>query len=212
MTFQDLQRSAAEGTGPELELLNVTAWCGPNWETAESTAAAALAQSSSEPSTVYPPAADIGRRGSPGSDSGSPAQQISSLSEADGVSTTEDGTNTSSKKRTGWIRPLAVAGGCCACLHLDEQQNLFMCCKLPWAASCHVPLLQSWMHGAFAKRVCVVQLECGYSQRSSSCVLSTVTSGDGRTRRQGVGIMLAALAVVTCTPAQRYQHQHLAQI
>lgn len=98
VTFQDLWRPAATGTGPELQLQNVTAWCGTSWEVAESTAAAALARSSSEPELTH---------------SAASLQPISSEQESvDGPSGTEDGGGSTNRRR--WVRPLAVAGGACA--------------------------------------------------------------------------------------------------
>ena len=105
VTFQDLWRPAAAGTGPELKLQNVTAWCGTSWEAAAPTAAAALAQSSSEPEVSHFVATP-----QPGS-SQAGAQQT-----ADGSSSTQDGTTEGSTRRRRWVRPLAVAGGSCALL------------------------------------------------------------------------------------------------
>jgi hypothetical protein len=113
VTFRELQRPASAETGPALELQNVTAWCGSNWEAAAPTAAAALARSSSQPWTEVPAPASIGGRREAGSGPSSPLSLSAASGDqettADGVSSTEDGAD---EKSGGWVRPLAVAGGC----------------------------------------------------------------------------------------------------
>lgn len=128
VTFRELQRPGSDETGPQLQLLNVTAWCGPNWQDAESIAAAALAQASSGEWTSHGTMASMGQQ----ADASSERSAKSESRNADGRNNEEDSTSSDSEER-GWKRPLAVAGGICAFLRAPRLCAMLLC---SFVASC----------------------------------------------------------------------------
>jgi hypothetical protein len=145
VTIKELQRPASAATGPALELKNVTAWCGSNWQAAAPTAAAALSESSSKPWTVVPAPASVGRRGEAGSDPSSPLSLNAAARDQQTTAGRMGSTGADGNIKTrGWIRPLAVAGGCCALLSGICQCSCRLC--VPCSGALAVVVFSRLLH------------------------------------------------------------------